>query len=114
MKFSTVVAIVSEEHEDSAIDIAKANGAGGVTILKGRGLGLGDKTTFFGLTYEGSDSVLIFVMEKRSALQVINAITQALELEKSGNGLVFSLPIEHLSGIPEKQLRRFQENMKSF
>jgi nitrogen regulatory protein PII len=114
MKFSTVVAIVAEEHEDLAIDIAKANGAGGVTVLKGRGLGLGDKTTFFGLTYERSDSVLIFVMEKRSALKVIKAITQELELDKSGNGLIFSLPIEHLSGIPEKQMRLFQENMKSF
>ena len=114
MKFSTVVAIVSEEHEDTAIDIAKANGAGGVTVLKGRGLGLGDKTTFFGLSYERSDSVLIFVMEKRAALSVIKAITIELELNESGNGLIFSLPIEHLSGIPDKQLRKFQENMKSF
>ncbi len=114
MKFSTVVAIVNEEHEDTAIDIAKANGAGGVTILNGRGLGLGDKTTFFGLTYERSDSVLIFVMEKRSALRVIKAITEELELNEAGNGLIFSLPIEHLSGIPDKQLRKFQENMKSF
>lgn len=114
MKFSTVVAIVAEEYEDTAIDIAKANGAGGVTVLKGRGLGLGDKTTFFGLSYERSDSVLIFVMEKRSALKVIKAITQELELNEEGKGLVFSLPIEHLSGIPEKQLRKFQENMKSF
>ena len=114
MKFSTVVAIVSEEYEDAAIDIAKANGAGGVTILKGRGLGLGDKTTFFGLSYERSETVLLFVMEKRSALNVIKAITQELKLDGSGDGLVFSLPIEHLSGIPEKQLRKFQENMKSF
>jgi nitrogen regulatory protein PII len=114
MKFSTVVAIVAEENEDAAIDIAKANGAGGATVLKGRGLGLGDKTTFFGLSYERSDSVLIFVMEKRAALRVIKAITVELELNESGNGLIFSLPIEHLSGIPDKQLRKFQENMKSF
>lgn len=83
-------------------------------MLKSRRLGLGDKTTFFGLTYERSDSVLIFVMEKRSALNVIKAITQELELNKSGSGLIFSLPIEHLSGIPEKKMRLFQENMKSF
>jgi nitrogen regulatory protein PII len=114
MKFSTVVAIVDAENEDAAIDIAKANGAGGVTILNGRGLGLGDKTTFFGLSYERSDSVLIFVMEKRSALRVIKAITKELKLNESGNGLIFSLPIEHLSGIPDKQLLKFQENMKSF
>lgn len=111
MKFSTVIAIVAEELEDDAIDVAKANGAGGVTILKGRGLGLGDKTTFFGLSYERSDSVLIFIMEERSALKVINAITTELELEKSGNGLVFSLPIENLAGIPAKQMQKFQENM---
>ncbi|MDF1881185.1 transcriptional regulator [Sulfurimonas sp. MAG313] len=113
MTFTTVIAIVAEEHEDSAIDIAKANGAGGVTILKGRGLGLGDKSTFFGLSYERSDSVLIFVMEKTTALKVIDAVSSELELVKPGNGLIFSLPIENLAGIPQKQIRRFEENLNS-
>jgi nitrogen regulatory protein PII len=111
MEFTMVVAIVAEEHEDLSIDIAKANGAGGVTILSGRGLGLGNKMTFMGLTYERSESVLLFVMEKSSSLKVINAMTDELELEKSGNGLILSFPIEHLAGIPEKQLRKFQENL---
>ena len=113
MTFTTVIAIVAEELEEKAIDIAKKNGAGGVTILNGRGLGLGDKTTFFGMSYERSDSVLIFVMEKSSAIKVIDAISQELQLDKSGNGLVFSLPIENLAGIPEKQIRRFEENLNT-
>jgi len=113
MIFTTVIAIVAEELEDAAIDIAKANGAGGVTILKGRGLGLGDKTTFFGLSYERADTILLFVMEKGIATKVINAIAKELELGHSGNGLVFSLPIENLAGIPEKQLRRFEENLNT-
>ncbi len=111
MEFTIVVAIVAQEHEDTTIDIAKANGAGGVTILNGRGLGLGDKMTFFGLSYERSESILLFVMEKSCSLKVITAINTELELEKSGNGLVISLPIEHLAGIPEKQLRKFQDNL---
>jgi len=113
MDFSTVVAIVNQENEDMAIDIAKANGAGGVTILNGRGLGLGDKTTFFGISYERSDAVLIFVVEKHIVLKVIKAITHELDLGKSGSGLVFSLPIENLHGIPDKQLRKFEENLQS-
>ncbi len=112
MNFATVVAVVSEENEDTAIDIAQANGAGGVTILKGRGLGLGDKTTFLGISYERSESVLLFVLEKQIACRVIEAMTQELELDKSGNGLIFSMPIENLSGIPEKQIRKFQENIQ--
>lgn len=111
MEFTIVVAIVAEEYEDMSIDIAKANGAGGVTILNGRGLGLGDKMTFLGLTYERAESILLFVMEKSSSIKVIEAITNELELEKSGKGLILSLPIEHLAGIPAKQLRKFQDNL---
>lgn len=110
--FSIVVAIVSEALEDAAIDIAKANGAGGVTLFKGRGMGLNEKKTFFGLTYERSESVLLFILEQRTSIKVMEALNQELKLEEHGNGIIVTMPIEHLAGIPSTQLKLFEEQLK--
>ena len=112
MRFSLLVAIVDNKMEDKAIDIAKANGAGGVTLFKGSGIGLNEKKTFFGLTYERAESILLFVLERRTTLKVMKALNAQLDLEASGSGMIFSMPIEHLVGIPMKQIERFQEQLK--
>ena len=112
MKFSLLVAIVDNQMENQAIDIAKANGAGGVTNLHGTGVGLNEKKTFFGLTYERSESVLLFVLEKKVSLKVMKALNRELDLENAGNGMVMTLPIEHLAGIPMKQVERFQQQLR--
>lgn len=112
MKFSLLIAIVDNTMEDQAVDIAKANGAGGVTLLKGSGIGLNEKKTFFGLTYERAESILLFVLEKSTSLKVMKALNRELELESSGKGIVITMPIEHLAGIPMKQIERFQEQIK--
>ena len=112
MKFSLLVAIVADELEDRAIDIAKEAGAGGVTSFKGSGIGLDTKKTFFGLTYERAESILLFVLEKRVSLKVLKALNRELNLEESGNGMVIILPIDHLAGIPMKQLKKFEEQIK--
>lgn len=112
MRFSALVAVLAEDLEEKAIDIAKAAGAGGVTLLNARGIGAEEKKTFFGLTYEGSQSVLLLVLERALALKVMKALTQELELAEHSRGVVFTLPIEHIAGLENRQMQRFQENVK--
>ena len=112
MKFSLVIAIVETTIEDKAIHIAKANGAGGVTQMKGTGIGLNEKKTFFGLTYERPESVLLFLLEKKTSLKVMKALKNDLDLENTGKGLVMTMPIEHLAGIPMKQIELFEKQLK--
>ena len=112
MRFSLLLAIVDNQMEDQAIDIAKANGAGGVTQLKGTGIGLNEKKTFFGLTYERAETILLFVLEKKTSLKVMKALNKELDLENSGNGMVLTMPVEHLAGIPMTQIERFQAQLK--
>ncbi len=112
MKFSLVIAIVENTLEDKAIDIAKANGAGGVTQMKGVGIGLDEKKTFFGLTYERPESVLFFLLEKKISLKVMKALKKEFDLEHSGKGIVMTIPVEHLAGIPMKQIELFEKQLK--
>ncbi len=112
MKFSVLVAILAEELEEKAIEVARATGAGGVTIMGGRGIGAQEKKTFFGLTFEGSQSVLVFVLEKKLSLAVLKALNQALDLRSDTRGVVFTLPLEHLAGIDLRQIQQFEERLK--
>ncbi|AEY01882.1 hypothetical protein GU3_10630 [Oceanimonas sp. GK1] len=118
MKFSLLVAIVPEELEQTCIDAAKGAGAGGVTILSGRGIGTSSKKTFFGLTYEGSQSILLMVLEKNLSLHVLKAIqtelttTPADKQEGASKGVVLTLPLEHLGGIEAAQLEQFERFIK--
>jgi nitrogen regulatory protein PII len=112
MKFAVLVAILADELEEKAIDVAKRAGAGGVTLLDARGIGAKEKKTFLGLTYEGSQSVLICVLEKKVSLRVMKALTVELELTKHSKGVVFTVPLDHIAGIDTRQLERFEDQIK--
>lgn len=113
MKFSLLVALLADELEEKAVESAREAGACGVTILNGRGIGAEEKKTFFGLTYEGSQSVLLFVLERKLSVTVLKALTRDLELDRHSKGVVFTLPMEHTAGLDTEQILRFQEQIKS-
>ena len=116
MKFSVLVAIVPDDLEAKAIDSAKAQGAVGMTLLNGRGIGGHERKSFFGLTYEGSQSVIVAVLEKRLSLRVLKALKELLEVDESGGktsrGVVFTTGVEHIGGIDLSQVAQFEEQIK--
>lgn len=112
MKFSVLVSIVSEDLEEKAIAVARDAGAGGVTILNGRGSGLEDKKTFFGLTFEGSQSLLVFVLERKLSIRVLKALRTELSLDTDTRAIALTLPADHVAGIDLEQVRRFEESIK--
>ncbi len=111
MKFAVLVAIVAEELEEKTRKIASEAGAAGVTILNGRGSAGEERKSFFGLTYEGSQTILLYILEKKLLVKVFKEIKKFLN-ESQGSGLAFSLPIEHLSGLNLKDLEKFEEQIK--
>jgi nitrogen regulatory protein PII len=111
MKFALLVAIIAEELEEKAIDVAKEAGAAGMTILNARGIGVEERKTFFGLTYQGSQTVLVCVLEKKLSLVVMKALTDDLELKTHSKGVVFTVPLEHLAGIDHRQIESFTEQI---
>ncbi len=113
MKFSALVAIVPEELEEQVIDVSRELGGGGITVLDGRGISNTTRRTFFGFTFEGSQRVLIMVLEKSLSVEVLKAIQKLLMPDGRGSqGLVFTLPLEHLGGIDMSQVERFEQHLR--
>lgn len=113
MKFSALVAIVPEDLEQDSIDAARTCGAGGITVMSGRGISNTAKKTFFGMTYDGSQSVLLMVLEKGLSLEVLKALQKVVMPDPSDSqGLIFTVPLEHLGGIDLAQVEKFEQHLK--
>ena len=114
MKFVALVAIVSEEREEEAIEIAKKAGAGSVTIIRGRNLGLKEKKIFFGLTLEESVSLLLFVLPKKISLRVLRALVDGMDIQNDeNNSLAFTMPIDHIAGLNIEELHKFENEIRN-
>ena len=113
MKFVSLIAIVPDSKEEEAIDIAKQAGAGGVTILKGKSIGLEEKKVFFGLTLEENVSLLLFILPQRLSMKVFKAFRKQLNLhnDDNSNGMVFTFPLTHLSGMESKEVELFEKEI---
>ena len=114
MKFTALVAIIEDKDEDAAIDVAKAAGAGGVTIVHGKNIGLEEKKVFFGLTLEENVSLLLFVLPKRLSLKVMKELRLKFNMDSENNsGMAFTIPLSHVAGLDTKELHKFEDNIKT-
>ncbi|MCW8821446.1 MAG: transcriptional regulator [Sulfurovum sp.] len=114
MKFTALITIIEDKDEETAIAAAKEAGAGSVTILHGRNIGLKEKKVFFGLTLEENVSVLLFVLPRKLSLQVMRVLRQKFDLDNPENsGLAFTLPLSHVTGLDTNELHKFEHDIKS-
>ena len=114
MKFTALVAIIEDKDEERAVDIAKEAGAGGVTIIHGKNIGLEEKKVFFGLTLEENVSILLFVLPRRLSMHVMKSLRNEFDMEsEESTGMAFTIPLSHLTGITHDELDMFEENIKT-
>jgi hypothetical protein len=112
MKFTAVVVIAPDDLEEKVIEHAQRVGATGVTILPGKGIGGESRKTFFGLTFEGTQSVLLMVVGAHLTAPILKELHTILVRGTESRGLAFAVPIEHLTGIDMRQVVRFEEHLR--
>ncbi|MFI7482450.1 P-II family nitrogen regulator [Kocuria sp. M1R5S2] len=112
MKFTALVVIAPPDLEDAIIERAQGAGATGVTILAGKGIGGQLKKTFFGLTFEGSQSVLLMVVGSHLAVPILKVLHETLTDGENSHGIALTVPIEHLTGIDMRQVASFEARMR--
>ena len=113
MKFIALIAVIQDKDEEAAIKVAKEAGAGSVTIMHGRNIGLEEKKVFFGLTLEENVSVLLFVLPRRLSMKVMKALRTTFDLDNHENsGLAFTIPLSHVAGLDTQELHKFEDDIK--
>lgn len=106
MKAGLLVAVVADDLEDAAREIARQEGARGMTLLSARGMNFPEHVTFFGLTYLGIESVLVVLLDEETAVRIAERMNRELKLLEPFKGLAFCLPVEGTGGIDIDALHR--------
>jgi len=94
-----IFAIVNAGFADEAMEVAKAQGARGGTILNARGVAREQEAAFFGITIHPEKEILMLVVEKTVRNQILNALYTHMGMDKKAQGIVFSLPVSDVAGL---------------
>jgi nitrogen regulatory protein PII len=107
MNLKLIISLVKPAATEGIIEAAKAAGGTGATIILGRGTGVHEAKTFFGLTLETQTDVVLFLLEKHLVGKVLEAIYEAGQFKKPGTGIAFVLDVEKAVGL-ESQIEHFK------
>ena len=111
MRFKLILSSVKADITDHIVDTAKGAGATGATIIPGRGTGIQEAKTFFGLSLEAQTDIILLLVEEHLVAKILNRIKEAGEFHKPGTGIAFVIPVEQVVGL-ESQMERFKEEVR--
>ena len=94
-----IFAIVNSGFADDVMDVARAQGVRGGTILNARGVAKEDAAAFFGIALHAEKEILMMVVEKDIRDNVLNAIYKEMGMAKAAQGIAFSLPVSDVAGL---------------
>ena len=98
-KYEVVVVVVNEGHSDRVMDAARDAGARGGTIAHARGSGTKDIEKKYGIVITPQKEMLYILVNEKIRDAVMSAINKAVGLDTPGQGIVFSLSVNNISGI---------------
>lgn len=95
-----IFTIVDKGRSKDCILAARAAGARGGTLIHGHGAGI-PTDFYFPLFIEPKKDTVMVITSKDKAPGVREKIFSDLELDKPGNGIIFTLPVGRTSGLYE-------------
>ena len=107
-KHEVIFAIVNSGFAEEVMDVARAQGVRGGTILNARGVAKEEAAAFFGITLHAEKEILMMVVEKSIRDNVLNALYKSMGMAKKAQGIVFSLPVSDVAGLV--QIEEKKEN----
>lgn len=97
--FVLIVTIVKKGWGDEVIKASRKAGAQGGTILYGRGTGIHENKSILGLMIEPEKEIVLTVAQSTIADNIVDSITEAINLDEPGTGIGFIVSLKKLFGI---------------
>jgi len=110
VKFNLIVTIVNKGKSEDVVKASKKAGAEGATIIFGRGQGIHEKAKIFGIQIEPEKDIILSLIEREKSDVVLQAISDAAELNKPSNGIAFVIAVDKTAGICHELKGYIKEN----
>lgn len=96
---SLIVTIVDKGRGEAVLESSRKAGAGGGTVLLGRGTGIHEKQKLLGIPIEPEKEIVFTVVNSEKSEEVLQEILRGTDLCKPGMGIAFVVPIEKVVGV---------------
>lgn len=97
---SLIVSIVRKGWGNTILEATVKAGATGGTVLLGRGIGVNETGSIFGIPIEPEKEIVLTLVQTNKVDAILQEIIRVAELEEPGRGLAFVVPVEKVLGVP--------------
>lgn len=94
-----IVSIVRKGWGSTVLEASVKAGARGGTVLFGRGAGINEQEKIFGMSIEPEKEIVLTVVRIDQTHAILDEIVRAAELNDTGRGIAFVLPVERIVGV---------------
>lgn len=98
-KYDLIVASLTANFTDAAMEAARAAGAAGGTVLRARSMENAKAEQFIGITLLNERELLLILTRRERKLAIMQALSEKVGLKTEAGGVIFSLPVDNTAGI---------------
>jgi len=106
---SLIVSIVRKGWGSTVLEASVKAGARGGTVLFGRGAGINEQEKIFGVSIEPEKEIVLTVVRSDRVDTILDEIVRAAELNDTGRGIAFVIPVEKVVGVAHFMNRIWDE-----
>lgn|SRR5690554_4411534 len=103
MEYKLIITIVERGNGEEVVDAAQKAGAKGATIINARGSGVHETKKVFNIEIEPEKEVVLVLAKANLTNKIKDTISEELELDKPGHGIVFILNVSDTYGLYDEE-----------
>ena len=100
-EYVVIFSIVNEGFSDSVMTAAREAGAKGGTVIDARGTANAEAKALFDIEISGEKEIVVILVKEELKDGILKAINKEVGLNKPGQGIVFSMPVDSVVGLGE-------------
>lgn len=101
-KYEMILCIINAGFSESVMDAARAAGARGGTLLRGRGTANREAEEFFHIAVQPDKEIVMILVPQEIKDAVLKNIYTAAGLNTAGQGIAFSLAVDRTVGLSDE------------
>lgn len=96
---SLIIAAVNHGYSEELMNVARAYGARGGTVIHSRAIADEKALSFWGVTLHEEKEIVMIISSQKSKHRIMQAISEKCGMNSDAKGLVFSVPIDKVMGL---------------
>lgn len=97
-KLKALFIIANAGYTDWVMDIVRAEGAGGATVISARGEGT-QQQSILGISLESEKEMILTIVEAGTAKRIMAAMKEKAGWKSKLHGVCFTMPVDQVIGI---------------